>query len=164
MLLVGLLLVALTLEICIVGINSAEVQVQVVTVEVAVVDHFPVVSSLSLVQDGSLNRVRILYNSVILIRLQVGAIENMLHCFVLSLHVGLPSVRIALDIADLVVGVREVVTLLPLLLCLLVMQEALQVILQLVVHFIPSAFHVIRADEREVGQVLHSLSCVALAL
>lgn len=128
-LLAGLLLITFSLEICNIGVNPIEVKVQIVAVEIAVVDHFPLVSSLGLVHDGGLDRVRILDDSIILIGLQVRTVEDVLHGFVLALHVRLADTCITLNIADLVVGIGELAALLPLLLCPLVMQEALQIIL-----------------------------------
>ena len=74
----------------------------------------------------------------------------MLDNFVLALVVGLRHAVLAVQVADLVLGVRKV-ALLPLLLRPLVSEIAAQVILQLIIHLISPTLHAIRAYEREVG-------------
>lgn len=136
-------------ELLLVVVHSPEVIAHIIVVLLFVHLHLRLMPPLGLIHDGRFHWVRILHDPVVLVRLQVRAVKEMLHNLVLALVIGLRHTLLLVIIADLVVRPGQV-ALLPLLLGLLVAEEALQVVLQLVVHFIALPFDAVRADEGEV--------------
>ena len=114
-----------------------------------------------LVHDGCFDRIVILYNTVVLVRLHVGTIVKMLDSLIRVFIIGILDTVLASYVADLVVGPAQL-TRLPRPLAPLVIHEALQVRLQLIVHFNSSCFDFVRADEREIS--LPVVACIAAGI
>ena len=123
--------------------------------------HLHLMSLQCLVHDGCFDGIVILYNTIVLVRLHVGAIVKMLDSLIRVFIEGILDTVLASYVADLVVRPTQL-TRLPRPLASLVIHEALQVRLQLIVHFNSSSLDFVRSNEREVR--LSVVACIAASI
>lgn len=140
-------------KLLLVVVDPSKMVAHVIIVLLFVLLHLSFVPPLGLLHDGGFHWVRVLHDAVILVGLQIGAVEEVLHGLVLGLVVSIWHALLLVEVTDLVMRPGQV-ALVSVLLRLLVTQETLQVILQLVIHFVPLPLDALRAYEREVRQLV----------
>ena len=111
--------------------------------------HFLFMTFERLVHDGGLNRIGILDDTVILVRFQIRAIEEVFHLLILCFKICVFYAIFTINITYFIMRPSQL-TRLPRPLISLIIHKTFQITFELIVHFDSALFDFFRADEWEV--------------